>query len=220
MNKLIILLLSSLLIASQAFGQYTPVPTSTATATPTARATWAGDKGVADTATWDAATYKGAMQYGNPDKMPQPLNIGTPGQILIVSSSLLPQWSSTPNLGGAVFTFSGYLPGIANDTGTVAATGSSITDSAALVDIFNVVTAADGTKGVHLPALADLTIGQSVTVVNADVTSALKVYSNAAGETISAQAGNTAISVAAKLWLLCFKQSTTAWHCTKTVTAY
>lgn len=219
MNKLITLFLSSLLLASQAFGQATPVPTSTPTSTPTARATWSGDKGVADTATWDAASYQGSIQIGNSDKMPIPLNVGTPGQFLIVGTNLLPQWSSAPS-SSAVFTFSGYLPGVANDTGTTAATGSSITDAAAVIDVQSVVTAADGTKGVHLPALADLTTGQSVTVVNSDVTNALKVYSNAAGETISGQAGSTAISVAAKLWLTCFKQSATAWHCTKSVTAY
>lgn len=220
MNKLITLLISFLLFASQAFGQATPVPTATPTATATPRATWPGDKGIADTATWDAATYQGSMQYGNSDKMPQPLNIGNPGQILVVGTNLLPQWSSSVAMGGGYISFSGYVPGVSNDTGTLAATGSSITDASAIVDTFQVVTGADGTKGVHLPALADVQVGVEFNVVNSDVTNALKVYSNAAGETISGQAGNTAISVAAKLWLTCFKQSASAWHCTKSVTAY
>ena len=105
-------------------------------------------------------------------------------------------------------------------TGTLAAAGSTITDAAAITKEFTVVTAADATKGVKLPLLASVPIGKLITIVNADVTNALKVYSNAAGELITGQAGDTAISVAAKLQLRCIKYDATNWYCEKGVTPY
>jgi hypothetical protein len=104
--------------------------------------------------------------------------------------------------------------------GTVAAAGSSITDATAVSSEFNKVTGADGTKGVKLPALSTVPTGKLITIVNSDTVSALKIYSNAAGETISGQAGNTAISLAAKLQLRCTKVSSTEWFAEKGVIPY
>lgn len=106
---------------------------------------------------------------------------------------------------------------------TLAATGSTIAD-AALVP-FNVlvtrVTAADGTKGVKLPLLAKVKKGVTYTIINTDVAAAaLKIYSNAAGELITSQAGSTAISLASKLFLQCIKYDATNWYCSKGVLPY
>lgn len=104
--------------------------------------------------------------------------------------------------------------------GTVAAAGTTISDATAVSYEFNKVTGADATKGVKLPALSTVPTGKLITIVNSDTTNALKVYSNAAGETITGQAGNTAISLAAKLQLRCTKVSSTEWFAEKGVTPY
>lgn len=77
-------------------------------------------------------------------------------------------------------------------TGTVAAAGSVQGDAAALVERFNVVSAADGTKGVILPTPYD---GMEVPVKN-NVNAVLKVYPTT-GKAINALAANAAISMAA-----------------------
>jgi len=106
-------------------------------------------------------------------------------------------------------------------TGTLAATGTTIADAALITTEFVRVTAVDGTKGVKLPALANVPIGKLITIVNTDTgVNALKVYSNAAGELITGQAGSTAISVASKLMLRCVKYDATNWYCEKGVTPY
>jgi hypothetical protein len=220
MKKILLSLIASLLVTASAFGQATPVPTATATATSTPLAALEGDRVVQTAGAWNACGRKGCTLVANPQRLPIPLEAGAQGSVLSIGSELLPTWSNSLSLGGGRVSFSGYVPGVADDLGTVAATGSTITDSAALVDTVSVVTGADGTKGVHLPALADVSIGQELTVINSDVTNLVKVYSNAAGETISGQAGSTAISVAAKVWLFCKKQSASAWHCQKGVTPY
>ncbi len=80
-------------------------------------------------------------------------------------------------------------------TATVAATGSVQGDAAALSPGFNLVTGADATVGVRLPAGVD---GMEVTVKNRDSDNAiLKVYP-ATGGAINAIAANGAISMAAK----------------------
>ena len=75
---------------------------------------------------------------------------------------------------------------------TVAATGSAQGDAAALVLGFNLVTAADGTKGVILPAAA---AGKQVRVKN-NANAVLKVYP-ATSDAINALSINSAISIAA-----------------------
>lgn len=106
------------------------------------------------------------------------------------------------------------------DVGTLAATGSTQTDAAAVVTAVSRVTAADGTKGVKLPALSTVAVGQVIEVINSDVTNALKLYSDAAGELLSGQAGTTAISIAAKVTVRCRKYDATNWYVEKGVTPY
>ena len=80
-------------------------------------------------------------------------------------------------------------------TSTVAATGSTQTDAAALNPGFNLVTGANATKGVVLPAGQD---NMEVTVKNADAANAvLNVYPSGT-QTINALAASTAIAMAAK----------------------
>ena len=59
------------------------------------------------------------------------------------------------------------------DVGTLAASGSSVSSSAAIVNHVTMVTAADGTKGVQLPAA---TIGEVYVVANVVANQALRLY--------------------------------------------
>lgn len=115
--------------------------------------------------------------------------------------------------------FSGAQKGIRNNIATLAALGTNQATCAPIVSTIARVTAADGTVGVCLPAGAAGLIGARITVINSDVTNALKVYA-AGAETITGQAGSTAISVAAKLILECVLYDATNWYCAKTVTPY
>lgn len=117
-------------------------------------------------------------------------------------------------------TFSAALKGIASNIATLAGAGSTQADAAAVASTVARVTGANGTVGVKLPALASVPVGFEIQIINSDVTNALKVYSNAAGELISGQAGTTAISVAAKLFLRCRKFDATNWYAEKGVAAY
>ena len=119
---------------------------------------------------------------------------------------------------GLVFT--SPLGGACANTGTLAAAGSTQADGAAVVTTICRVTGANGTTGVVLPALAKVPVGACVTIINSDLTNALKVYSAAAGETISGQSGTTAISLAAKLMLRCYKYDASNWYAEKGVIAY
>lgn len=100
-------------------------------------------------------------------------------------------------------------------TNTVAATGSTQGDAAALVPGFNLVTGADATKGVILPTPVD---GMEVTVKNRDSDNAiLKVYPST-GLAINALAANGAISMAAKSSATFrYLASTSIWYTTPTV---
>lgn len=121
---------------------------------------------------------------------------------------------------GGPILFNKALSGVGNNIGTLAGAGTTQADAAAVVTTIARVTGANGTVGVNLPALAAVSTGQTVKVVNSDVTNALKVYSAAVGELISGQAGTTAISLAAKLVLSCTKYDVTNWYCEKSVTPY
>ena len=76
---------------------------------------------------------------------------------------------------------------------TVAAAGSAIGDAAALSEGFNLVTAADNTKGVQLPAA---TAGKVVFVMSGTVNRSLPVYPPTSG-TINNGAANVASTLAA-----------------------
>lgn len=116
--------------------------------------------------------------------------------------------------------FAAPLVGPAPSTATLAAAGSTQTDAAVVASNLCIVTAANGTKGVRLPPLAAVPVGTCITIVNTDLVSALKVYSDAAGELITGQAGTTAISLAAKLMLRCYKYDATNWYAEKGVLPY
>jgi hypothetical protein len=121
---------------------------------------------------------------------------------------------------GGPILFNKALSGVGNNIGTLAGAGTTQADAAAVVTTVARVTGANGTVGVNLPSLASVSTGQTVKVINSDVTNALKVYSAAVGELISGQAGTTAISLAAKLVLSCTKYDATNWYCEKSVTPY
>lgn len=139
-----------------------------------------------------------------------------------VNHSLVPSANSTYDLGSSTLGWQTVYAakGVADNISTLAAAGSTIADGGAITTTLTRVTGADGTKGVVLPALSTIAIGRRLTVINSDTTNALKVYGNAAGELIDGQAGNTAVSVAAKLWLECIKYDSTNWYCAKTVTPF
>ena len=104
----------------------------------------------------------------------------------------------------------GYLFGVANnaalklrvdyegrpvlDVGTVAAAGSVQGDAGALTDPVTYVTAADGTKGVVLPAVS---AGLVMVVYSTVATSGLKVYP-ASGDDINDGSANAAITIEGK----------------------
>lgn len=89
---------------------------------------------------------------------------------------------------------------------TVAASGSSAADAAAITGDFQVVTAADGTKGVILPTPV---AGRRVFLKN-NAAAILKVYPNDTG-TINALSADAAISMASLTSCVFCASSTTAW---------
>lgn len=139
----------------------------------------------------------------NSASFPTRLGVGTAGQVLTNNGTTL-SWGSK----------------VAYDTGTFAAAGSTAADCVALTASHSRVTGADATKGACLPLLSTRNIGDEFVVTNTDTTNALKVYSAGVAELISGQAGTTAISLAAKLQLICRKYDATNWYCGKTVTPY
>lgn len=92
----------------------------------------------------------------------------------------------------------------------VAATGTNLATAAQLAAGFTVVTGADATVGVKLPATP--VAGTVVVVKNVDVANAvLKVWPDAAA-TINAIGSNGAISLAAKVSAIFIADSTTQWY--------
>lgn len=91
---------------------------------------------------------------------------------------------------------------------SVAAAGSTLTDAAQVYPGFTVVTAADGTKGIKLPAVP--TAG-TVVIIKGNANAVLKVWPDAAA-TINAVGSNGAISLASGLIPAIFiASSTTQW---------
>lgn len=111
---------------------------------------------------------------------------------------------------GATTQSTGAFSSLALKTSTVAATGSTNTDAAALTTGFNLVTAADATKGVILP---DSVAGTVIIVKNADAANAvLKVYPDS-GAAINALTATTgAFSMAAKTSCIFVAYSGTQWY--------
>ena len=90
---------------------------------------------------------------------------------------------------------------------TVAAAGSTQGDAAALAEGFNVVSAADGTKGVILPTA----VAGMVIIVKNTAAGALKIYP-ATGGAINAVAANGAYSITNLTSSLLVASSTTQWY--------
>lgn len=98
---------------------------------------------------------------------------------------------------------------IAMKSATVAATGSAQGDAAAVTEGFTLVSAADATKGVKLPAAA---AGKVCLIKNIDVANAvLKVYPNTS-DVINALSADAAISMAAKTSALFVAYDATTWY--------
>jgi predicted RecA/RadA family phage recombinase len=89
----------------------------------------------------------------------------------------------------------------------VAATGSTAADAAQLIEGLNVVSAADATKGVLLPAA---TPGAEVVVKNT-VAAVLKIWP-ATGDQVNAVAVDGAFSIAASTSVLLIAYDTTTWY--------
>jgi len=89
----------------------------------------------------------------------------------------------------------------------VAAAGSTQGDAAALAEGINVVSAADGTKGVILPTA----VAGMVIIVKNTAAGALKIYP-ATGGAINAVAANGAYSITTRTSSLLGASSTTQWY--------
>ena len=91
----------------------------------------------------------------------------------------------------------------------VAATGTNLATAAQLSQGFTVVTAADGTKGVKLPATP---VAGTVVIVKGTAAAVLKIYPDAAA-TINAIGSNGAISLASGAVPSIFiAKSSTQWY--------
>ena len=91
---------------------------------------------------------------------------------------------------------------------TVAATGSSNTDAAALSGGFNVVSAADGTKGVILAA----PVAGTVVIVKNTVAAILKIYPNSGAAINGLTATTGSYNIAASTSTILVAQSATQWY--------
>lgn len=90
---------------------------------------------------------------------------------------------------------------------TVAATGSTVADAAQIYPGFTIVTGADATKGVLLPATP---LAGTVVIVKGTTAAVLKVWPDAAA-TINAVSSNGAISLASLVSAIFIATSSTQW---------
>jgi hypothetical protein len=91
----------------------------------------------------------------------------------------------------------------------VAAAGSTVTDAAQLSSGFTVVTGADGTKGVKLPATP---AAGTIVIIKGTTAGVLKVWPDAAA-TINAIGSNGALSLASgAIPAIFIAKSTTQWY--------
>lgn len=95
---------------------------------------------------------------------------------------------------------------VSSDIGTIAAAGNSQGTATAIVKKVTSVTAADGTKGVVLPAAAAGLVYELGNAANA----VLKLYPNTS-DTINSGSANAAIDVAAYKWARCIAYDATNW---------
>jgi len=92
---------------------------------------------------------------------------------------------------------------------TVAATGSGQGDAAAVAEGFTLVTAADATKAVLLPAAA---AGAMCLIKNEDSANAVLPIFPASGDAINALAGDASLDIAAKTAVLLVAYDATTWY--------
>lgn len=92
---------------------------------------------------------------------------------------------------------------------TVAATGSTQTDAAQIAGGFTLVTAADATKGVKLPAAA---AGRVVIIKNGDAANAILKVWPSSGDGINAVAVDSSYSMAAKTSAMFVAYDATTWY--------
>ncbi len=107
---------------------------------------------------------------------------------------------------GGVSTASGGLLTLGN-VGTVAAAGSDQAGAGAITAQITYVTAADGTKGVRLPAV---TAGAIYIVYSTVATNGLKVYP-ASGDDINDGTGDASITIEGKTMAIFIGMDTSTW---------
>lgn len=103
----------------------------------------------------------------------------------------------------------GVAGNIAKSGATVTAAGTGIGSAALLTKDNNVVTGADGTKGVKLPVAV---VDDQIRVINTDATSVLKVFP-ITGSQINALGASAAFSIAPLREAVFIARSTTQWYC-------
>ena len=108
---------------------------------------------------------------------------------------------------GALTASGGVTGKVRLPVAAVAATGSAQGDAAALVEGLNVVSAADGTKGVKLPTA----VAGMVVIVKNTAGAALKIYP-ATGGTVNALSANAAYSITNLTSTLLVASSATQWY--------
>lgn len=91
-----------------------------------------------------------------------------------------------------------------------AAAGSTISDGTQLTHGVSLVTGADGTKAVLLPAIT--APGELVIVVNTNESSALEIFPDAAGVSINTASPGAAFTVAAMGIFIAFALNSTQWY--------
>lgn len=108
---------------------------------------------------------------------------------------------------GALTASGGVTGKVRLPVAAVAATGSAQGDAAALAEGLNVVSAADGTKGVVLPTA----VAGMVVIVKNTAAAALKIYP-ATGGTVNALSANAAYSITNLTSTLLVASSATQWY--------
>lgn len=114
--------------------------------------------------------------------------------------------------GGGLATGSAGLLSLGN-VATLAAAGADQAGAAAIVAQVTFVTAADGTKGVRLPAV---TAGAMYIVYSTVATNGLKVYP-ASGDDINDATGDAAITIEGKTMAIFIGMDTSTWGAIYTV---
>ncbi len=132
---------------------------------------------------------------------------GTAGAVAIDTGAATGGTAGAITIGGtnAASITMGKMPRI--PSATVAATGSDQAGAASIAEGFTLVSAADGTKGVKLPAA----VAGATCVVKNNVAAVLKVYP-ASSDAINAIAADGAISMASLTCATFYAYDATTWY--------